>query len=398
VGGGRTTRCCSAVALIAASSLAIAAQSRCPSVATKLIARSRSADPPPLFPAGTLWTLALNQRLTIPPAYAESHAYFAIEGDQLAAYELGTGAQEWIVTARPQLEPATGEGLLFIVEPGLLKALRTTDGGTVWERPIPGDLVARPVWDNGWLILATREGEILALRAHDGYLIWRRDLGSQAHAPPSLAADRVYVTVDDGRLVALRVDTGALVWERRLGGPATGVLALDDHIYAGSIDNFFYSLNADDGKVDWRWRTGADLIGVPVVDERNVYFVSLDNVLRALGRNNGVQQWVRLLPLRPTRGPLRAGASLVVTGTAPTLRAYNIKDGTPAGDMATGGELAGAPYVVPDSPLPQLLFVTRDIAKGASATLIVHRIEPTPTPPAPLPNPVTLAPPTQSQH
>ncbi len=130
-----------------------------------------------------------------------------------------------------------------------------------------------PVWDNGWLILATRAGELLALRAIDGYPVWRRDLGSPAHAPPSLAADRVYVPMDDGRIVALRVDTGDVAWEHLLGGPATGLLAQDDRLYAGSKDNYLYALRTDNGNVVWRWRTGADVVGVPVLDERNVYFV-----------------------------------------------------------------------------------------------------------------------------
>ena len=246
------------------------------------------------------------------------------------AYELERGSQEWIVPAHPEFEPAVGDGLLFLVQPKSagLTALRAKDGTVAWQIPAVGDLSVQPVWDNGWLILATRTGEVLALRAMDGHLVWRRDLGSPAHARPSLAADRVYVPVDDGRVVALRVDTGEVEWERRLGGPATGLLALDDRLYAGSNDNYFYALDTADGRVAWRWRTGADVIGIPVVDERNVYFVSLDNVLRALSRKTGVQQWVRLLPFRPTRGPLKIDRTLIVSGIPPTLRAYNMKDGS----------------------------------------------------------------------
>jgi outer membrane protein assembly factor BamB len=192
------------------------------------------------------------------------------------------------------------------------------------------------------------------------------------------------VPVDDGRVVALRVDTGDVAWEHRLGGPATGLLALDDRLYAGSNDNFFYALNTADGKVAWRWRTGADVVGIPVVDERNVYFVSLDNVLRALSRKTGVQQWVRLLPLRPTRGPLKVERTLFVSGIPPTLRAYNMKDGTPAGEVPGTGELAGSPYAKPGSP--QILMVTRDIAKGATATLFMRQLDPPLNAPAPLPN------------
>jgi outer membrane protein assembly factor BamB len=229
---------------------------------------------------------------------------------------------------------------------------------------------------------------VLAFRAIDGHLVWRRDLGSPAHAQPALAADRVYVPLDDNRVVALRVDTGDPVWERRLGGPATGLLAFEDRVFGGSTDNFFYALTAADGRVAWRWRTGADVVGVPVVDDRNVYFVSLDNVLRALSRRSGVQHWVRLLPLRPSRGPLMLERTVVVSGVAPMLRAYNVKDGTPAGELPASGELAGPPYAVPTSSgsLPEALVVTRDIAKGATATLFRRQLEPPLTAFTPPPN------------
>jgi outer membrane protein assembly factor BamB len=339
---------------------------------------------PSLFPIRTVWTLALNNQLVAPPAYFESHAYFPIEGDRLVAYDLETGSQEWIVPAHPKFEPVVGDGLLFLVQPTSLTALRTKDGTVAWQLPATDELSVPPVWDNGWLILSTRTGDVLAFRAIDGHLVWRRELGSPAHAQPALAADRVYVPVDDGRLVALRADTGDVVWEHRLRGPVTGLLALDDRLYAGSNDNFFYALDTADGRVAWRWRTGADVVGVPVVDERNVYFVSLDNVLRALSRRTGVQQWARLLPLRPTRGPLRIERTLIVSGIPPALRAYNMKDGTAAGEVPGTGELAGAPYAKPG--LPQVLMVTRDIAKGATATLFMRQLDPPLSTPAPLPN------------
>jgi len=341
-------------------------------------ARESAPAPLSLFPVRTVWTLALNNQLTVPPVYSGLHAYFAIEGDRLVAYELERGRQEWIAPARADLEPAVGDGLIFIAHAASLTALRTKDGSLAWQLPALGELSVPPVWDNGWLVLATRTGDILALRAIDGHLIWRRDLGSSAHARPSLAADRVYVPADDGRIVALRVDTGDVAWEHRLGGPATGLLAQDDRLYAGSNDNYFYALRSDDGRLAWRWRTGADVVGVPVLDDRNVYFVSLDNALRALSRKTGVQQWIRLLPIRPTRGPTRVDSTLVVSGIAPALRGYNMKDGTAAGDLPAAGEQAGSPYAVPaaSTTLPQLLVVTRDIAKGATATLFMRNLDP----------------------
>lgn len=333
-----------------------------------------------------MWTLALNNQLTVAPAYAADRAFFAIADDRLVSYALAAGSLEWTISVHPLHDLSASEDLVFIVEAGALTARRQADGSVAWTVPLDADLAAAPAWDNGWLIAETTAGDVLAFRANDGTLVWRQTLGSPSHTPAALAADRVYVATDDGRVVALRVDSGAIVWTRRLGGPATAILALDNQVFAGSTDNFFYCLDAPDGTVSWRWRTGADLVGVPVVDERYVYFVSLDNVLRALARSHGVQQWARPLPLRPTRGPLRVGDTLVITGIARTVRAYNMKDGTPAGDLAPGAEIAAPPAVVLVDGLPSLLIVTRDIAKGATATLFTRDVEPKPTPIAPLPN------------
>ncbi len=383
--------------------------------------------PAPLTPVENVWGLALNNTLTMPPAYEANRGFFAIEGDRMAAYDLLTGIQQWMVTARPEMAPVAGEGFVFMREADRLLALHSSDGTVAWQLPIADKLAVHPVWDNGWLIIALATGEVRALRATDGQLIWTRDLKSPAHAAPALAADRVYVPTNDHRIVALRVESGEPIWERLLGGPANDILALDDRLFAGSEDNFFYCVMTADGRVDWRWRTGADVIGKPVADDRLVYFVSLDNVLRAMNMVSGGQQWMRPLPIRPAWGAVRAGSTIVVTGLLPPLRAFNIKDGVASGtltgiatqapeaapvDAPTPADtpkktpmpfvplpddtyLAAAPYVLehPLTHAPMLLMLFKDLARGASATLAAHTIEPPLVPAvAQLPNLVQIAP------
>jgi outer membrane protein assembly factor BamB len=357
-------------------------------------ARVVDRAPLSLFPVHTLWTLALNNQITVPPAYDDADGYFAIEENRLAAYDLGTGTQKWVVSAKPRMEPVVGEALLFLIEPSALTALRTVDGSIAWQLPFAETLVVPPVWDNGWLVAATAASEILAFRAADGHLIWRRAIGSAAHARPSLAADRVYVPTDDGRVVALQVETGEPVWERRIGGAASEILALDDRLYVGSKDNHLYCLLTEDGSIDWKWRTGADVIGKPVVDRRLVYFVALDNVLRALDLTSGAQQWKNALPLRPTSGPLKAGDTLIVSGDGLSMLGYQAPDGKPAGEIPAGGLLASPPhlYVPHAAPVPIVIAVTRDIAKGATVSAISRAIEPAVTPIGPLPNLIPMSP------
>ena len=158
---------------------------------------------------------------------------------------------------------------------------------------------------------------------------------------------------------------------------------------------------AEDGRVDWRWRTGGDVIGRPMADDRHVYFVAPDNVLRAMNLVTGGQQWMRPLPLRPAWGATKAGADDRRRRT--DAAAARIQ---PEGRRA--GRHRWPPRVLPPTPkrprrrtslehplrhVPMLLMLFRDIAKGASATLVAHSLEPALVDRvAPLPNLVQIAP------
>jgi outer membrane protein assembly factor BamB len=325
-----------------------------------------------------------------------------------------------------------------------------------WQLPLEDPLAAPPAYENGWLVVATQGGKIAALRADTGGIVWQRDIGSPAHTRPTLFDDRVYVPANDGRIVALKIESGEPVWERRLGGAPAEILSLGERMYVGTSDNFFYCLIAKDGTVDWRWRTGGDVVGQPVADERYVFFVALDNLLRAMDRKTGAQVWVRPLPVRPIAGALLAGSTLLVAGLPAQLRAFNAKDGTPAAgepivpgargpataaiktvyvpgldiplrpiadtdlaasvpskipteveipsgsatapskiaNIANDAETAAPPHLIldPETKLPMVLMLTRDVARGAGVTLLTRDFDPAVAPLSPLPNMVMIAP------
>ena len=372
-----TTRCCSAIALTAVS-------------AGVILARA-DATTPSFFPIHPVWTLALNNGITAPPTYSGALGFFSIDGGRLVAYTLATGTQKWIVSARAQSRPAVSDALIFVAEPDRIRALRQADGSEAWSIPFAEPLAAPLVWDNGWLIATNATGRVIAFRATDGLEIWRREFGAQIHATPALAADRVYVAPDDGRVVSLMVTDGDMAWERRLGGPGTTILALDDRVFVGSSDNYFYALSAKQGEVLWRWQTGGDIIGPAVIDDKHVYFVSLDNVLRALDRRSGAQAWKRALPLRPTSGPVLVGTSLLVSGLDPALHVFETKDGKPGTDIKSDGVIAAPPafLTIPSLPGGFLIYVSTDITNISTVIASAHSMEPAVISPiAPLPNPV----------
>src|SRR5262245_51821638 len=101
-------------------------------------ARQTKQDTGPLslFPTRTVWTLALNNRLTAPPAYDATRAYFPIEGDRIVAYTLDAGNQEWLATSTTQLQPAAGDGLVFLAETEALRTVHAQDGSLAWLVPL----------------------------------------------------------------------------------------------------------------------------------------------------------------------------------------------------------------------------------------------------------------------
>ena len=399
VGSYWTTRCCSAFALIAACVSAANAQ-QTTVVDQPRVNRPRSDHRPDpndnrnaaygLFPVTELWHLSLNNLLLAPPAFKDDRGYFPIGDGQLAAYDVRHGTLLWIAPVHAEFQPILGERLIFVIEPNAIVALRDDTGVEAWRVALTESLAAPVTCHNGWLVAITASGGVLAFRASDGVLIWRQDLDALPHATVALVDDRVYVPMQDSRIIALQVETGEPVWEHRLGGPPNEILATSDFVYAGSTDNFFYALRARDGTIAWRWPTGADVVGRPIVDKHHVYFVSLDNVLRALDKNSGNLRWKRALTFRPTRGLVAMGDAVIASGISQSASVFWMKDGAPLGNMAgAGDELAAQPHpVVSSGGFPIVVLVSRDLDQGTIVSTWTRGIEPKVQPMAPLPNPV----------
>jgi outer membrane protein assembly factor BamB len=278
---------------------------------------------------------------------------------------------------------------VFVGIAGAIESRSQKDGEVAWTRPL-NDQVTSLYWDTGWLIAATKAGPLIVIRASDGEVLWQRDLGSLPHAPPVLAGERVFVALNDGRLVALSLMTGEIVWTQKMAEPGTGILALADRTYVGSLDDWFYCFDTNKGGRRWRFQNGADVVGTAVIDTRRVYYVALDNVLRALNRKNGGLMWKRLLPMRPTSGPLQVDDTLIIPGPA-ELHAYKAADGTAAGDFVMKGaqgeelQLAADPHLASDDTLVVL-------TKNGQ----VHALSGAP-PPSAAPAPSDAAPPSGAQ-
>jgi outer membrane protein assembly factor BamB len=294
----------------------------------------------PLFESR--WKLTLPDSPSAPAAYDAMRAYIPLRDGTLMAIELTDGRTLWTVDSPTVLRPATGDVLLFIAGERQIRALNVADGRERWRAALDDAANVAPLFDTGWLFVGTANGHLVAFRASDGELLWKLDMGAPLSALPAPSGESIYLPLRDGRLMAADLQTGQALWTRKLAGVPAEILALDDRLFVGSDDNYFYCISVKDGGIKWRWRTGGDIVAPAVVDEARVYFMSLDNVLRALDLYNGAQRWQRPLANRTMGGPLRSGSLIVVATLAPQLQAYQRTDGKPAGasPVPEGDELS----------------------------------------------------------
>ena len=318
--------------------------------------------------------LSLGAPPTAQAAVDASTAYVPLRTGRLVAVDLAAARIRWTVDLAPTSAPATGDGLVFLAQADGLTALDAANGRPRWRLPLARGVSAALLWKAGWLIVAANNGDVICLRASDGQIVWKARTTSPVRARPALTADHVYLSLEDGRVVAHDLATGVVAWERQLGGTPGPVLALDDRVFVGSADKFFYCLSAENGKRKWRWRMGGGIVGEPVLDAQHVYFVALDNVLRALHRWNGSQRWKQGLPVRPSGAPLLAGSILYVAGVAAELHAYRADTGAPAGTFEAPAELASPPQLVEDNP--DLLSAVLLLTRGGDLQVLRRRIEP----------------------
>jgi outer membrane protein assembly factor BamB len=342
-------------------------------------AQSPAPVPATLLAAGHLdprWSTGLDAALEVPPAFDLDSAYLALRGGRLVAVDLTTGRERWSRIGTSDVRPATGEGLVFVAGDGVLAALEPRTGSARWQATIAGRVAAPLYWDTGWLIVSLDGGDLLAFRASDGEPMWQKPLGAPLAALPAPALDRLYLGLTDGRIVAIALASGAEIWTREIDGAATGLLALDEQLVVGATARAVFSFDLDNARQRWRWRLGAPVLGAPTADDDRIFFVTLDNTVRALDRRNGHLSWRQGLPSRPAGPPLRIDGHVLVPLLSTEMRGYDAATGRQAFLLTAAGEAGASPHVRPGARATgaQLITITLDGRVQAFGP----RIEPAP--------------------
>ncbi|RME17899.1 MAG: hypothetical protein D6797_01480 [Bdellovibrio sp.] len=131
------------------------------------------------------------------------------------------------------------------------------------------------------------------------------------HMKPILFKDLVIQGNAFDGISAFYKKTGNLKWRFQVKGVEQGAVLDKGVLYFGANDGQFYALNALNGYIIWSHPILYEGLGRPVVDEKNVYFITGQDVAYALNKKTGSKVW--------TYRPQNTLSNLSVRGTAQPL-------------------------------------------------------------------------------
>jgi len=287
-----------------------------------------------------LWTVPLPAAAIGSPLIAGEVVLVAHLPGIVAAYRRSDGRALWRAEIEPEQPIATDGTLLLASDATTIHALRMADGSVAWRVPTVS-LTAPLLVKDGWIITATA-GALTARRAADGTTVWTVASAVERESP-AIAGDVLFVPLVDGRLVARNLVDGAIRWERRLGGSPGEPLVVGDEVFVGASDRRFYCVDAASGEIEWPIRVGAQIRGRAASDGQRIFFVALDNLVRAVDHWTGAQRWQQGVPFRPLVGPTVAGGSVFVAGPGVELRAFRAATGAASGSITFPARIAIGP-------------------------------------------------------
>lgn len=328
---------------------------------------------------GILWSVRLEKPALAAPVADAARVYLPLRDGRVIAISLAEGRVAWSIDLPLTSRLAIDGNRLFGSTPDALVAIDTANGAISWRVTMRAQRAA-PAARGGW-VLAGENTDLLAFRATDGRLVWRQPLGAAVASDVTIDGDRVYVPLADSSLAALELTSGSVIWRAHTPAVPGPVTAAGQRLFAGCADDFFYAFDAKDGDRKWRWRAGADVLAPAAQDGQQVYFTSLDNVVRAVMFGSGVQKWRHPMDTRPLAGPVRDG-DVVIVASASELRVLSTRDGKLAGRWQPPGELAVEPLFLRSASVSHArAVIVTGAATGDWRVYVLGRsAEPTPTP------------------
>lgn len=291
--------------------------------------------------------------------------YVASAKGQLLRLNAANGRREWRVRAGLTITGGVGGGDGLVVvggEKGKVLAYGE-DGKLRWTAQATSEVLSPPAIADGIVVVRSEDGNIAGLDATSGKRKWLYEhtlpvLVLRNSAGVVIRNGTVYAGFAGGKLVALDLATGNAKWETTLSEPRgttelerisdiTSLPVVDDQeVCAVSYQGRVGCFGLAQGNLRWSRKFSSDK-GL-VMDDKNLYVVSVAGDVVALDKNTGSSAWKNAqLDKQHTAAPAVLGNFLVAGDKKGFLYAIRREDGSIAAQLKTDGSpILSRPIVV----------------------------------------------------
>jgi outer membrane protein assembly factor BamB len=247
---------------------------------------------------------------------------------------------------------------------GSAKALRTTDGGVLWQRQVGTLAAASPALDirHGLVFYALLSrsagahapgnGAIVAVSMKTGRVAWSHALPAGSESSPLVHGLSVFLGDQSGTVYSFRTYDGHLNWTFGAGGAVKGGVAFShDTIYFGDYGAHVYAVDAADGREIWSATGGDSFYSTPAVAFGRIYIGSTSGAVYAFWANSGAGAWSATTGAYVYASPAVAdvpglGPTVYIGSYDGSFYAYSAYSGRLRWSHGAGGRIDGSATVL----------------------------------------------------
>ncbi|MCW8328048.1 outer membrane protein assembly factor BamB [Photobacterium sp. SDRW27] len=214
-----------------------------------------------------------------------------------------------------KLTPAVGYGKIFVADRnGVVKALDPADGKVIWQQDLEVDVTAKLAGgialSYGKLFIGSENAEVIALDEETGEEVWRTTVEGEVLAKPLVDEGLVVVNTSRGILQALDADSGEPKWQLSSEVPTltlrgdSSPVAISGGIFWGQANGRLAGALMNNGQMLWQQPIGSpkgateidrlvDVDATPVIAGDRLFAIGYNGSLVSIELRTGQAAWKR---------------------------------------------------------------------------------------------------------
>ena len=257
-----------------------------------------------------VWKVEVSSEVLAVPQIADGVVVVRTIDGRLYGLDAKNGSQKWfydwkvpILSLRGTSSPVISNDIIIIgFATGKLAALSLQEGDLLWESSVAipkgrtdlermVDIDSDPLVDDGYIYVATFQGQLASLELETGVVLWKREIS--AFAGMAIDWGQLYVVDYNSNVWAVDPANGASVWKQidLTARQLTAPVVQGDYVVVADFEGYLHWMNRSDGAFVAKREIDDDgIMSAPVVQDGVIYSLSNAGQLTAISIGDNIPQ------------------------------------------------------------------------------------------------------------